>query len=139
MAKYAFMRQQLGEFRPTAMSQAPGVNRSGYNAWAGSSGWPRRREDDLLRGLIKYAWLASGTVCGYRKITREPREASKSCRRHRVLRLMTAEGIRAEIGCSARPRYRSGLPGMVDYIVNRQFSPAAPIKVWITDITDVRA
>ncbi|WP_240332361.1 hypothetical protein, partial [Stenotrophomonas indicatrix] len=34
-------------------------------------GRPRRCEDDRLRGLIKHAWLASGTVYGYRKITRE--------------------------------------------------------------------
>lgn len=61
------MREHLGEFRLTAMCRVLGVNRSGYYAWAGISGRPRRREDDRLRGLIKHAWLASGTVYGYRR------------------------------------------------------------------------
>lgn len=108
------------------MCRVLGVNRSGYYAWAGNSGRPRRREDDRLRGLIKHAWLASGTVYGYRKITRELREAGERCSRHRVRRLMKAEGIRAEIGYGTKPRHRGGPPWMVENVVNRDFSPAAP-------------
>lgn len=137
-AKYAFMREHLGEFRLTAMCRVLGVNRSGYYAWAGNSGRPRRREDDRLRGLIKHAWLASGTVYGYRKITRKLREAGERCSRHRVRRLMKAEGIRAEIGYGTKPRHRGGPPGMVENVVNRDFSPTAPNKVWVTDITYIR-
>ena len=120
------------------MCQLFRVSRSGYYAWAGNSGRPRRREDDRLRGLIKHAWLASGTVYGYRKITRELREAGERCSRHRVRRLMKAEGIRAEIGYGTKPRHRGGPPGMVENVVNRDFSPAAPNKVWVTDITYIR-
>ncbi|MDV3470300.1 IS3 family transposase, partial [Stenotrophomonas sp. C3(2023)] len=61
-AKYAFMREHLKHFRLTRMCRVLGVNRSGYYAWAGNPDRPRRREDDRLRGLIKHAWLASGTV-----------------------------------------------------------------------------
>lgn len=136
-AKYAFMRENLEQFRLTAMCRVLGVNRSGY-AWAGNPDRPRRREDDRLRGLIKHAWLASGTVYGYRTITRELRESGERCSRHRVRRLMRAEGIRAEIGYGRRPRHRGGPVAVVDSVLNRDFSPSDPSKVWLTDITYIR-
>lgn len=125
-AKYAFMREHLEQFRLTAMCRVLGVNRSGYYAWAGSPDRARHREDDRLRGLIKHARLASGTVYGHRKITRELRESGERCSRHRVRRLMRAEGIRAEIGYGRKPRHRSGPAGVVENVVNRDFSPSAP-------------
>ena len=67
--------------------------------------------------------------------TRELREAGERCSRHRVRRLMKAEGIRAGIGYGTKPRHRGGPRGMVENVVNRDFSPAAPNKVWVTDIT----
>ncbi|MBK0025008.1 IS3 family transposase [Stenotrophomonas sp. S48] len=137
-AKYAFMREHLERFRLTAMCRVLGVNRSGYYAWAGNPDRPRRREDDRLRGLIKHAWLASGTVYGYRKITRELRESGERCSRHRVRRLMKADGIRAEIGYGRKPRHRGGPVGLAENVVNRDFSPSGPNKVWVTDITYIR-
>lgn len=137
-AKYAFMREHLGQFRLTAMCRVLGANRSGYYAWAGNPDRPRRREDDRLRGLIKHAWLASGTVYGYRKITRELRESGERCSRHRVRRLMRVDGIRAEIGYGRKPRHRGGPVGMVENVLNRDFSPSDPNKVWVTDITYIR-
>lgn len=67
------MREHLGQFKLSVMCRMLGVNRSGYYAWAGKPSRPRRREDDRLRGLIKHAWLASGTVYCRRKITLELR------------------------------------------------------------------
>ena len=118
------MREHIGQFGLTVMCRVLGVNRSGYYAWAGSPERPRRREDDSLRGLIKHSWLASGTAYGHRKITRELREGGEPCSCHRVRRLMRAEGIRAEIGYRRKPRHRSGPPGVVENVVNRDFSPS---------------
>ncbi len=132
------MREHLEQFRLTAMCRVLGVNRSGYYAWAGDRDRPRRREDDRLRSLIKRAWLASGTVYGYRKITRKLREIGERCSRHRVRRLMRVDGIRAEVGYGRKPRHRGGPPGLAENIVNRDFSAAGPNKVWVTDITYIR-
>ena len=129
-AKHAFMRQHLKQFRLTAMCRVLGVNRSGYYAWAGNPDRPLRRKDDRLRGLIKHAWLESGTIYGYRKITRDLRESGERCSRHRVRRLMKAEGIRAEIGYGRKLQHRGGPPGVVDNLINRDFSPSGPNKVW---------
>ncbi|WP_411834961.1 IS3 family transposase [Pseudoxanthomonas mexicana] len=137
-AKYAFMRAHAREFRLVAMCRVLGVQRSGYYAWLRHGASAREREDQRLLGLIKHHWLASGTVYGYRKITLDLREAGDQCSRHRVLRLMRAEGLRAQVGYGRKPRHRGGPAGVVANVLNRDFGPQAPNKVWVTDITYIR-
>ena len=137
-AKYAFMRVHVREFRVCAMCRVLGVHRSGYYAWLRMPTSPRDREDRRLLGLAKHHWLASGGVYGYRKITLDLREAGETCSRHRVRRLMKAEGLCAQVGYGSKPRYRGGPVGMVGNVLNRQFAPAAPNRVWVTDITYIR-
>jgi putative transposase len=132
------MRAHAREFRLLAMYRVLGAQRSGYYAWLRHGGSVREREDQRLLGLIKHYWLASGTVCGYRKITLDLREAGEHCRRHRVLRLMKAEGMRAQVGYGRKPRYRGGSLGVVTNVLNRDFAPEAPNKVWVTDVTYIR-
>src|SRR5690606_38601397 len=134
-AKYAFMRAHVREFRLVAMCRVLGVHRSGYYAWLRGPASVREREDQRLLGLIKHHWLASGGVYGYRKVTVDLREAGESCSRHRVHRLMKAEGLCAQVGYGSKPRYRGGPIGVVGNVLNRDFSPEAPNKVWVTDIT----
>lgn len=73
-----------------------------------------------------------------RRLKAELRESGERCSRHRVRRLMKAEGIRAEIGYGTKPRHRGGPPRVVENVVNWGFSPAAPNRVWVTDITYIR-
>ncbi len=132
------MRAHIGEFRLVAMYRVLGVHRSGYYAWVRQSASLREREDQRLLGLIKHFWLASGGVYGHRKITLDLREAGETCSRHRVQRLMKAEGLRAQVGYGSKPRHRGGPVGVVDNVLNRDFAPDAPNKVWVTDITYIR-
>ena len=132
------MRAHAREFRLVAMCRVLGVQRSGYYAWLRHGASTREREDQRLLGLIKHHWLASGTVYGYRKITLDLREAGERCSRHRVLRLMKAEGLRAQVGYGHKPRHRGGPVGVVTNVLNRNFAPPAPNTVWVTDITYIR-
>ena len=50
------------------------VRRSGYYAWRAKPQSARALEDRRLLGLIKHAWLESGTVYGYRKVTSDLRD-----------------------------------------------------------------
>ncbi|KJM84721.1 transposase [Enterobacter roggenkampii] len=115
-----------------------GVHRSGYYAWLRQGTSARERDDQRLLGLIRHHWLASGAVYGYRKITLDLREAGEHCSRHRVRRLMKAEGLRAQVGYGGKPRHRGGPVGAVANVLNRDFTPHAPNKVWVTDITYIR-
>jgi putative transposase len=137
-AKYAFMRVHVREFRLSAMCRVLSVQRSGYYAWLRHGPSARDHEDQRLLGLIKHHWLASGAVYGYRKITLDLREAGERCSRHRVRRLMKLEGLRAQIGYGSKPRHRGGPVGVVENVLNRDFAPDAPNKVWVTDITYIR-
>lgn len=132
------MRAHICEFRLCAMCRVLDVHRSGYYAWLRSGTSVREREDQRLLGLIKHHWLASGAVYGYRKITLDLREVGERCSRHRVRRLMKAEGLRAQVGYGSKPRYRGGPVGVVANVLNRDFAPDAPNKVWVTDITYIR-
>ena len=102
------MRAHALEFHLVAMCRVLGVQRSGYYAWLRNGPSTRKQEDQRLLGLIKHHWLASGTVYGYRKITLDLRGAGEQCSRHRVLRLMKAEGLRAQVGYGRKPRHRGG-------------------------------
>ena len=44
------------------------VHPSGYYAWKAEPASSRDREDQRLLGLIKHAWLESGSVYGYRDL-----------------------------------------------------------------------
>ena len=137
-AKYAFMREHLREFRLCAMCRVLVVHRSGYYAWLRQQASARERDDERLLGRIKHFWLASGAVYGHRKITLDRREAGETCSRHRVRRLMKREGLRAQVGYGSKPRFRGGPVGVVGNVLDRAFTPEAPNKVWVTDITYIR-
>ena len=132
------MHAHIREFRLVAMCRVLGVHRSGYYAWLRQGASARERDDQRLLGLIRHHWLASGAVYGYRKITLDLREAGEHCSRHRVRRLMKAEGLRAQVGYGGTPRHRGGPIGLVNNVLNRDFAPEAPNQVWVTDITYIR-
>ena len=132
------MRVHVREFRLVAMCRVLGVHRSGYYAWLRQGASTREQEDQRLLGLIKHHWLASGAVYGYRKIALDLREAGERCSRHRVWRLMKAEGLRAQVGYGRKPRHRGGRVGVVANVLNRDFAPQSPNKIWVTDITYIR-
>ena len=84
------------------------VNRAGYDAWLRSPDSARAKQDQRLLGVIKHHWLASGSVYGHRKITKDLRDLGERCSRHRVHRLMRAEGLRAQVGYGRKPRFHGG-------------------------------
>ena len=115
------------------------VHPSGYYAWRQSPSSNRQREDERLLGLIKQFWLESGGVYGYRKVTDDLRDVGERYGKHRVYRLMRAEGLRAQIGYRRRPGPRYSRPSIaVPNHVAQQFNVTEPNKIWVTDITYIR-
>ena len=115
------------------------VHPSGYYAWRALPQSARARDNQRLLGLIKQCWLESGTVYGYRKITHDLRDLGETCGKHRVYRLMKAEGLCAQRGYGRRPRHGGGQPSVVaPNRLQRQFAPTSPNQVWVTDITYIR-
>ena len=107
---------------------------SGYYAWIKQPLSRRASANVRPTGLIKQFWLESSAVYGYTKIYSDLREYGEYCGETRVYRLMRAAGLRAQIGYR-RPRHRSGQPHVVvPNRLQRQFNPATPDAVWVTDI-----
>lgn len=115
------------------------VHPSGYYAWRNQPESTRAQEDRRFVGLIKQFWLESGGIYGYRKIADDLREIGERCGKHRVWRLMRAEGLRSQTGYHRRPGYRAGRPAIVaPNHVQQQFDVIEPNRVWVTDITYIR-
>ena len=85
------------------------------------------------------AWLESGGVYGYRKLTLDMRDLGERCGKHRVARLLKREGLRSQTGYGRRPGVRGGKPVVVTpNHLQRQFKVAEPNQSWVTDITYIR-
>ena len=99
----------------------------------------RAKDDQRLSGLLKQAWLESGGVYGYRKLTLDMRDLGERCGKHRVARLLKLEGLRSQTGYRRRPGMRGGKPAVVaPNHLQRQFTVARPNQSWVTDITYIR-
>jgi putative transposase len=115
------------------------VHPSGFYAWCDTPQSPRALEDGRLIGHIKHAWLESGSVYGYRKVTDDLRELGESCGKHRVYRLMKQEKLRSQTGYRRRPGARGGAVAVLaPNHLQRQFDVSEPNRVWVTDITYIR-
>lgn len=79
----------------------------------------------MLR-LFKHAWLESGRVYGYRKLTLDMRDLGEHCSKHRMARLLKQE----ERGYHRRPSPRGGPPAVVAAnVLEQQFSVTQPNEV----------
>ena len=115
------------------------VHPSGFYAWKTEPQSPRAKDDLRLTGLLKQAWLESGCVYGYRKLTLDMRDLGERCGKHRVARLLKREGLRSQTGYRRRPSIRGGKPAVVaPNHLQRQFTVAGPNQSWVTDITYIR-
>jgi len=112
------------------------IHPSGYYAWLKHPCSKRHHENQRLLGLIKQAWLESGCVYGYRKVYHDMKDMGESCGKHRVEGLMREAGLKAQIGYGRKPGHKGGKPSVVaPNQLKRQFDPAQPNQVWVTDIT----
>ncbi len=137
--RYAFIRAHAGQYSVRGLCKAMAVHPSGYYAWQAQPLSPRAKDDQRLLGLLKQAWLESGGVYGYRKLTLDMRDLGERCGKHRVARLLKAEGLRSQSGYRRRPAGRAGKPAVVaPNHLQRQFTVDAPNQSWVTDITYIR-
>ena len=60
------------------------VHPSGYYAWKADPVSPRAQDDQRVLGLLKHAWLESGGVYGYRKLTLDMRDLARIFHRSRA-------------------------------------------------------
>jgi putative transposase len=137
--RYAFIERHEKAHGVRRLCSVMDVHPSGYYAWKKQPLSDKVRDDQRLLGLLKQAWLESGCVYGYRKLTLDMRDLGERCGKLRVARLLRREGIRSQTGYRRRSGGRGGKPAVVaPNHLNRQFTPEGPNQSWATDITYIR-
>ncbi len=89
------------------------VHFSGFYAWLKAPLSHRAQEDVRQTGLIRQAWIDSGKVYGYRKLTDDLRGQGEKVSENRVARLASQAGIAAQVGSNCRPGHYGGRPAVV--------------------------
>ena len=137
--KFALIDAEKARFPIEFMCEELGVSRSGFYAWRQREPSRRDREDALLGVEVAAAHEASSKRYGSTRVHKALLAAGRRTSRKRVARLMRKQQL------IARPQRRKkrgirttdsnhAFPIAPD-LVGRDFTAAAPNKVWVTDIT----
>lgn len=125
------------------MCKALKVSKSGFYGWRDRTPSARAQADTLLSEKIARIHRDSRETYGAPRIHFELRILGVRCARKRVARLMREAGL---FGCGGRRRRKARttlrsqterIPPAPD-LVKRNFTPEAPDRLWVADITYVR-
>ncbi len=136
---YAFIATRCGDLPVTVCCSVMGVSRSGYYQRLNQPITAKELGDAWLANDIFDIWKMSRHAYGSPRVRAELRLGRDiGCSKRRVERLMRdcgAVGLhyRTKQGCTVR----SGEPS-ADDLVNRNFDPDGPDRLWVTDITEHR-
>ena len=137
--RYAFIEANRSEFSVRAMCRMLRVHFSGFYAWLKQPLSRRAKEDVRQTELIRQAWVDSGKVYGYRKLTEDLRDQGEMISENRVARLASLAAISAQVGYKRRPGRYGGKPTIVvENRLEQQFQASQADQVWVTDITYIK-
>lgn len=136
--RYRFIRDHATRYPVTVLCQTLHVTRSRYYAWRRCPESVRTQDDRHLLTQIQTIYAASHATYGSPRIQAALRQQGATCGRHRVVRLMQAQGLRAKHRRTFRTTTNAhhALPVAAN-VLDRQFLPAKPNQVWVSDITYV--
>jgi putative transposase len=139
---YAFVEAEKANHRVSAMCRTLEVSKSGFHDWRDRPPSARARADATLLEEIARIHTESRETCGAPRIHFELGTLGVRCARERVARLMREAGL---FGCGGRRRkarttVRSTTerPPPAPDLVKRNFTPEAPNRLWVADVTYVR-
>jgi transposase InsO family protein len=136
--RYRAIRDHADRFAIRLMCRALKVSSAGYYAWATRPESERTKSNRRLLVEIRAIHTESRRTYGSPSIWDQLQKSGQSVGRHRVARLMRANGIRAKTVKKWRATTDANhkLP-LAANTLDRQFSVSAPNRVWAGDITYV--
>jgi transposase InsO family protein len=137
--RYQFIHAHTGQYPVTLLCQVLQVARSGYYAWCRRPVSRRAQEDQRLLPKIATIHRMSQASYGSPRVYQALRQQGETCGRHRVARVMRAHALVGKQRRTYRVTTtdsRHALPVAAN-VLDRQFTPAAPNRVWVSDITYV--
>lgn len=134
--RFALIEAKKAQYSVAELCSVLKVRRSGFYAWLRRGPSARAREDQQLALDVKAVFKEKKHRYGSPRVARELRKRGTPVCRHRVARLMREQQLRA------RPRRRfvrttdsaHSLPTPKN-VLDRNFSPKAPDRVWAGDVT----
>ena len=139
---YTFIEAQKAHYRVSAMCRILKVSKSGFYGWKDRPPSAREQADAVLSEKITRIHTDSRQTYGAPRIHFELRMLGVRCARKRVARLMRQSGL---FGCGGRgQKARTTLRSQTERtppapdLVKRNFTPEAPNRLWVADITYVR-
>ena len=114
------------------------VSRSGYYSWNKGRDSIKKQQAKELLTVIREIFTEYRGTYGYPRIHRELINRGIACSKNRVARLMRKDGLRAKVKrrFKATTDSKHNLP-VAGNLVQRNFNPDQPDRVWAGDITCV--
>lgn len=135
MTVFRFIAAEKTNYPISLMCRLLGVSRSGFHAWEQRPPSRRAQRDDVLTARIREMHGRSRDSYGARRIHLDLRDEDVRVGRKRVERLMRTAGL---AGYVKRRKFRTtfGVRGVrvADDLVERDFNPPAPNRLWASDI-----
>ena len=135
MSCFRFIAAEKTNHSISLMCRVLEVSRSGFHAWEQRPPSERALADAALTERIRGMYARSRDSYGARRIYLDLRDEEVRVGRKRVERLMRAAGLS---GYVKRRKFRTtfGVPGVrvADDLVERDFDPPAPNRLWASDI-----
>jgi putative transposase len=136
VSAFRFVERERASYPVAAMCRVLEVSPSGYWAWAKRPPSERARSDGELLERIRAIHLRSRGTYGVPRVHAELAfDHGLRVGRKRVARLMRVaglEGVHRRRGTRTTRRDRDAAPA--PDLVQRQFSPAGPDRLWVADI-----
>ena len=140
---YGFVEAEKANHPVNTMCRTLKVSKSGYYGWRERPLSARVKADAALSERIERIHADSRGTYGAPRIHFELLALGVRCARKRVARLMRESGL---FGCGGRRRARTTRKTTakehlveVPDLVKRNFTPQAPDRLWVADITYVRS
>lgn len=137
MSAFEFIRSEKANHKITMMCRLLGVSRSGYHAWMVRPPSTRAVRDAEISAAIEQVWERSRRTYGAPRVHIELRlDHDILCGRKRVARLMRHAGLEGAHRRRRRGLTRRDLAALPPAdLVERDFRPAGPDRLWVADIT----
>lgn len=132
-----FIEGRRQEFATRLRGRVLGVSTGGYDRWRRPAS-ARRKRGEALVAEIKAIPREVKARHGGPRVHAELVARAHSCRVNAVAKLKSRAGVAAE----TKPKYRCTTDSNHDHpvaenVVDRQFEPEAPNRVWTADITSI--
>jgi transposase InsO family protein len=131
------MKENADCFAIVTMCECLEVSRSGYYEWFHRGESATKKENSMLTERVKNAFHEGRGTYGTRRIQRQLAKQNHMVSRRRIGRLMAESGL----ACKTKRRFKPTTTdskhalSIAPNLLNRQFSVAAPNRVWAGDIT----